>query len=143
MCFIIRICQRACILKKSVRVGLSSPYTIFCIPGANRNRTCDFLLAKQALSQLSYSPVDKPLLKMGLDRFELSTPALSEQCSNQLSYRPRVYFFFAAGAGSKPAPRQRCPLKALMCVTGLCQSLVVDSCYDQYGFKILNPYKNR
>jgi hypothetical protein len=25
---------------------------------------------------------------MGLDRFELSTPSLSEKCSNQLSYRP-------------------------------------------------------
>ena len=25
---------------------------------------------------------------MGLERLELSTPALSEQCSNQLSYRP-------------------------------------------------------
>jgi NAD kinase len=27
---------------------------------------------------------------MGPERFELSTPALSEQCSNQLSYRPIV-----------------------------------------------------
>ena len=27
---------------------------------------------------------------MGLERLELSTPALSEQCSNQLSYRPEL-----------------------------------------------------
>jgi hypothetical protein len=32
--------------------------------------------------------------KMGLERFELSTPRLSSVCSNQLSYRPE--FFQAA-----------------------------------------------
>jgi hypothetical protein len=89
--------------------------------GADRSRTCDFVLAKHALSQLSYSPKLgavgtpaelQPLLlefkirkpkksgfrtwrltfserNMGLDRFELSTPSLSEKCSNQLSYRPQ------------------------------------------------------
>ena len=78
--------------------------------GADRSRTCDFVLAKHALSQLSYSPDDTPdcnsLLaqarirctretlpnaspaKVGLERLELSTPSLSEKCSNQLSYRP-------------------------------------------------------
>ena len=58
--------------------------------GANRDRTGDLLLAKQALSQLSYGPragvASQELV--GLDGFEPSTPALSRRCSNQLSYRP-------------------------------------------------------
>ena len=54
--------------------------------GAERDRTDDLLLAKQALSQLSYSPGATQLV--GLDGFEPSTPALSRRCSNQLSYRP-------------------------------------------------------
>jgi hypothetical protein len=59
--------------------------------GANRDRTDDLLLAKQALSQLSYGPAVFPYLYIwvvGLDGFEPSTPALSRRCSNQLSYRP-------------------------------------------------------
>ncbi len=86
------------------------------VGGAERDRTDDLLLAKQALSQLSYSPFSlrhalllglardlcSPLLGasyasarlasilVGLDGFEPSTPALSRRCSNQLSYRPRV-----------------------------------------------------
>ena len=55
-----------------------------CHGGAGRDRTDGLLLAKQALSQLSYSPADV----VGLDGFEPSTPALSRRCSNQLSYRP-------------------------------------------------------
>ena len=69
------------------------------IGGAERDRTDDLLLAKQALSQLSYSPCRcdprapswaRPRLEslVGLDGFEPSTPALSRRCSNQLSYRP-------------------------------------------------------
>ena len=79
------------------------------IGGAGRDRTDGLLLAKQALSQLSYSPVNpspltasRPqcsrraapvcpccsLILVGLDGFEPSTPALSRRCSNQLSYRP-------------------------------------------------------
>ena len=57
----------------------------FRVGGGERDRTDDLLLAKQALSQLSYTP-DKNLV--GLDGFEPSTPALSRRCSNQLSYRP-------------------------------------------------------
>src|SRR6478735_3904773 len=68
--------------------------------GANRDRTDALLLAKQALSQLSYGPADlleprvsplEPRVSLqlvGLDGFEPSTPALSRRCSNQLSYRP-------------------------------------------------------
>ena len=68
--------------------------------GARRDRTDDLLLAKQALSQLSYGPVssrpfqannpDRERHKglVGLERFELSTSRLSSARSNQLSYRP-------------------------------------------------------
>jgi hypothetical protein len=52
--------------------------------GADRDRTGDPLLAKQVLSQLSYSPVRM----VGLGRFELPTSPLSGVRSNQLSYRP-------------------------------------------------------
>ena len=54
------------------------------IGGADRDRTGDPLLAKQVLSQLSYSPV----IMVGLGRFELPTSPLSGVRSNQLSYRP-------------------------------------------------------
>ena len=55
------------------------------IGGGERDRTDDLLLAKQALSQLSYTP-DKTLV--GLVGFEPTTPRLSSVCSDQLSYRP-------------------------------------------------------
>ena len=62
------------------------------ICGADRDRTCDPRVANAMLSQLSYSPfvnvhssTDK---NVGLGRLELPTPALSERCSNQLSYKP-------------------------------------------------------
>jgi hypothetical protein len=66
--------------------------------GAERDRTADPLLAKQVLSQLSYSPTCwVPAAKMvGLGRFELPTSPLSGVRSNQLSYRPRIY--------DRPAP---------------------------------------
>ena len=49
-----------------------------------RDRTADLLRARQALSQLSYSPI----YMVGLGRFELPTSPLSGVRSNQLSYRP-------------------------------------------------------
>ena len=61
------------------------------ICGADRDRTCDPRVANAMLSQLSYSPlkgIKLQLLKVGLGRLELPTPALSERCSNQLSYKP-------------------------------------------------------
>ena len=67
------------------------------IGGAMRDRTADLLRAKQALSQLSYSPIyliihQKPHQQrsylVGLGRFELPTSPLSGVRSNQLSYRP-------------------------------------------------------
>ena len=51
--------------------------------GGERDRTDDPLLAKQVLSQLSYTPV-----LVGLGGFEPPTPRLSSVCSNQLSYKP-------------------------------------------------------
>ena len=46
------------------------------------------MLAKHALSQLSYSPALKKMV--GLERFELSTSRLSSARSNQLSYKPAL-----------------------------------------------------
>ena len=56
------------------------------IGGARRDRTADLLRARQALSQLSYGPMNV----VGLGRFELPTSPLSGVRSNQLSYRPKV-----------------------------------------------------
>jgi hypothetical protein len=75
--------------------------------GADRDRTGDPLLAKQVLSQLSYSPVhdyadessraypaanaprhSHDVKVVGLGRVELPTSPLSGVRSNQLSYRP-------------------------------------------------------
>ena len=63
--------------------------------GAERDRTVDPLLAKQVLSQLSYSPIvisitDDTVKVVGLGRFELPTSPLSWVRSNQLSYRPGI-----------------------------------------------------
>src|SRR5438132_9458170 len=74
--------------------------------GANRDRTGDLLLAKQALSQLSYGPCrwdvnpkigaqlyglnGEASWLVGLGGLEPPTPRLSSVCSNQLSYRPCV-----------------------------------------------------
>ena len=55
------------------------------VGGGERDRTDDPLLAKQVLSQLSYTP---NLCVVGLVGFEPTTPALSRRCSNRLSYRP-------------------------------------------------------
>ena len=53
--------------------------------GGKRVRTADPLLAKQVLSQLSYTP---DINVVGLGRLELPTSHLSGVRSNQLSYRP-------------------------------------------------------
>ena len=61
--------------------------------GGERDRTDDILLAKQALSQLSYTPHIPRIAKylVGLVGFEPTTPALSRRCSNRLSYRPKTF----------------------------------------------------
>ncbi len=60
------------------------------VGGARRDRTDDLLLAKQALSQLSYGPAggSASLIMVGLGRLELPTSRLSGVRSNHLSYRP-------------------------------------------------------
>ena len=50
-----------------------------------RDRTADLLRAKQALSQLSYSPV---IEVVGLSGLEPPTSPLSGVRSNHLSYKP-------------------------------------------------------
>jgi hypothetical protein len=67
------------------------------IGGADRDRTGDPLLAKQVLSQLSYSPTWATAAEMvGLGRVELPTSPLSGVRSNQLSYRPKTLAGFPA-----------------------------------------------
>jgi hypothetical protein len=64
--------------------------------GAERDRTADLLRARQALSQLSYSPIVTAMTRdsrssrqmVGLGRLELPTSPLSGVRSNHLSYRP-------------------------------------------------------
>ena len=67
--------------------------------GARRDRTDDLLLAKQALSQLSYGPVGRKrgrcLIMVGLGRLELPTSRLSGVRSNHLSYRPDAKHTFS------------------------------------------------
>ena len=50
-----------------------------------RDRTADLLRARQALSQLSYSPI-----VVGLSGLEPPTSRLSGERSNHLSYRPTI-----------------------------------------------------
>jgi hypothetical protein len=59
--------------------------------GARRDRTDDLMLAKHALSQLSYGPVQDPpapKVVVGLGGLEPPTSRLSSARSNQLSYKP-------------------------------------------------------
>ena len=76
--------------------------------GARRDRTDDLMLAKHALSQLSYGPVPedewftsavethlveektRSIKVVGLGRLELPTSRLSSARSNQLSYKPEL-----------------------------------------------------
>src|SRR5215475_1406769 len=76
--------------------------------GARRDRTDDLLLAKQALSQLSYGPgpsagthrrTDANKV-VGLGRFELPTSRLSSARSNQLSYKPKRRSYGPANVAS-------------------------------------------
>src|SRR5690606_4118120 len=99
------------------------------IGGARRDRTDDLLLAKQALSQLSYGPVSRSQTPqrasnagrmVGLGRLERPTSPLSGVRSNHLSYRPepdkrvRAYFYALELNASIPhesagGPKERAP----------------------------------
>lgn len=67
--------------------------------GDEGTRTPGFLLAKQALSRLSYVP------SVGLSRLERLTSRLSGECSNPLSYRPVPAPSFQPSAFSLQADR--------------------------------------
>ena len=57
--------------------------------GGERVRTDDPLRARQVLSQLSYTPKEKPRMELvGLAGLEPATSRLSVVCSSQLSYKP-------------------------------------------------------
>ena len=73
---------RASLITRELQVGRAG--------GASRDRTDDLLLAKQALSQLSYGPCCRDCSMVGLGGVEPPTSPLSGVRSNQLSYRPRV-----------------------------------------------------
>ena len=64
----------------------SSPSSVLSksFRGENEIRTRDLLLARQALSQLSYTPI------MGLSGLEPPTSRLSGVRSNRLSYKPII-----------------------------------------------------
>ena len=69
--------------------------------GGERDRTDDLLNANQALSQLSYTPVDILEEVVGQERLELSTSRLSSACSNQLSYWPKIEVLFGQEIGEE------------------------------------------
>ena len=60
--------------------------------GGERNRTDDLLLAKQALSRLSYTPVtgNTCRIMVGLGRIELPTSRLSGVRSNRTELQART-----------------------------------------------------
>ena len=86
--------------------ALRPPLSVLRSPigGARRDRTDDLMLAKHALSQLSYGPLSSAEAKghgkkpaaspwrgmVGLGRLELPTSRLSSARSNQLSYKPKL-----------------------------------------------------
>ena len=76
------------------------------IGGDKEDRTPDLLLARQALSQLSYAPTNK---LVGLDGLEPSTSRLSGVRSNQLSYRPAcALIFLVPSKPNKDSARVSC-----------------------------------
>jgi hypothetical protein len=84
--------------------------------GGERDRTDDLLLAKQALSQLSYTPGSAPSPSVvGLVGLEPTTPALSRRCSNQLSYRPSAYSSSGSGAARRHLKNDTSPPCATRC----------------------------
>ncbi len=93
--------------------------------GAKRDRTADLLRARQALSQLSYSPRQL----VGLGRFELPTSPLSGVRSDQLSYRPRSHCFAACRPCATVTPRGLPLLTARYRSGNACERL--SKCSDQ------------
>src|ERR1700748_2402667 len=100
-------------------IGIIMPRQSKPSGGARRDRTDDLMLAKHALSQLSYGPVPEdecitsvvetslyrekthPIKVVGLGRLELPTSRLSSARSNQLSYKPLTTRGMLARTGSR------------------------------------------
>ena len=99
--------------------------------GARRDRTDDLMLAKHALSQLSYGPVPedecftsvietqsrremkRSIKVVGLGRLELPTSRLSRARSNQLSYKPLTLFLEKGTGHARAHPAHaRCVAQA-------------------------------
>ena len=82
--------------------------------GDDRDRTDNLCLARAALSQLSYVPVqfttNSPALVtgVGVRGLEPRTSALSELRSNHLSYTPRILNIF--GGGHSGNTLTKCPV---------------------------------
>ncbi len=73
--------------------------------GDGEIRTLDPLLARQVLSQLSYTPtVLISVYIMGLSGLEPPTSRLSGVRSNRLSYKPALIFFINPAATYPPIP---------------------------------------
>ena len=71
--------------------------------GDGEIRTLDPLLARQVLSQLSYTPtVLISVYRMGLSGLEPPTSRLSGVRSNRLSYKPALIFLFLNPAATYP-----------------------------------------
>ena len=96
---------------------MSYNYPSFLLGGGKEVRTPDPLLAKQVLSQLSYTPVSRkyatPDSLVGLGRLELPTSRLSGVRSNHLSYKP---FNRLATRFIKRIRRQRISSRSLLCL---------------------------
>ena len=78
-----------CDANKALRRNRRRANAAIASGGARRDRTADLLRARQALSQLSYSPKG---VMVGLGGFEPPTSPLSGVRSNQLSYKPWARF---------------------------------------------------
>ena len=101
--------------------------------GARRDRTDDLMLAKHALSQLSYGPVPedecfkldekhmRSIKVVGLGRLELPTSRLSSARSNQLSYKP-LTLIPVKGIGNLLARTGFTPMHRTSAAPGACSS---------------------
>jgi hypothetical protein len=87
--------------------------------GARRDRTDDLMLAKHALSQLSYGPkrdyraAGAATKMVGLGRLELPTSRLSSARSNQLSYKPETVV--PKSCDDFRSDRARVPTRKIFC----------------------------
>ena len=81
---------------------LASPTPCQKIGGGERVRTDDLLRARQALSQLSYTPDKAPLKDSWWAWMELNhRPHAYQACAlTELSYRPRLFWDLNADSGT-------------------------------------------